>query len=177
MSTSQELKRYLYYMDKIKSGTEVVAINCEYEGLKGVITDVYSGNDRLTNNECLLDILVDFYIPQEIIDNSEDPDKWIEENFPQLEGTGISQVVMSEDMLAYDFDNNTNFYITLEEQVVCPNCCKLLNRAIETQYNDIEWIFNNGKYEKKTLLGDSNGIRCPYCNTKLIDEDIEYFKY
>ena len=60
---------------------------------------------------------------------------------------------------------------------VCPNCYKEIDIVSETQYDDIRWIFKNGKYVKENLAGDTYGKRCGNCYNLLPEDDEQFFMY
>lgn len=93
--TKEELMAYPL-LNKIEVGMSVIALpGSDYEGLEGVISDIYYGDKRETENDTIVDIEVDFkhVVP-------------VEETHPHLNGTGIDGVMMGEDELAFLIDDS-----------------------------------------------------------------------
>lgn len=108
--TQAELIKYPL-LTKIMEDMTVVAIDCDYAKLEGVITEIRYGADRETENEGILEIIVDFYIPDEVFTGLEqDSDAsdeafnaYVYKHYPHLNGTSIEQVIMSEEILVFYF--------------------------------------------------------------------------
>lgn len=140
--TQEELNQYPL-LPKIEVGMTVVALpDSDYEGLGGVITDILYGETRETENETILDIVVDFeeYAP-------------IEKTHPHLNGTGISGVMMGEDELAFAFDVE-NTYLTAKGQLYCNECSELKTTVVQTIEEDHRWEWTGEKYEHSVSYGD-----------------------
>jgi len=164
--TKAELKAYPL-LNKIERGLRVVAIDCDYEGLYGTIDEIRYGQDKETENDCILEIIVDFEEPEH---------GSLEYLYPHLNGTGIGQVIMSEDILGFFFEEAQILAQTADGKAICPDCHKPLEIVRETQYDDIVWTFQNGEYVKENLIGSSDGKRCDQCNA-VIDDGETVFAY
>lgn len=154
----------------IASGLKVIGLKgSDYEGLEGCISEVKYGTDRETENETVLDIYVDFEEPEYAS---------VETTHPHLNGTSISDVICGEDELGFKFESEeAPFYTTADGKAVCPHCYAPLDRVTETQYDDIVWNFENGKYVKENGMGSSDGKRCDQCNGVLEDPNEDVFGY
>lgn len=122
--TSAELKQFPL-LEKISEGMEVVATNAsEYDGLYGCISEIRYGLDKETENECILEICVDFCVPEHVTDGLSENDgydamqKYLDEHYPILNGTSISEVIMSEDMLGFQFNLSDTFYTEITGEVM-----------------------------------------------------------
>lgn len=103
MFTDEEKKAYPL-IDKIQRNMQVVALEGEsYEGLKGSITEIRYGDQKETENDCILEIVVDFKKPLH---------GTLEELYPHLNGTGIEQVIMDEGCLGFYFEGETSYPVT-----------------------------------------------------------------
>ena len=162
----EEIKEYPL-LEKIEIGLRVIAINSVYDGLYGTIADIKYDQDKETENESILDIYVNFEEPK---------NGTLEELYPQLNGTGIDMVIMGEDELGFFFDD-APLAVSINGKTICPNCYKEIDIVNETQYDDIRWIFKNGKYIKETLMGDTNGKRCGNCDNLLPEDEGQFFMY
>lgn len=88
--TKEELEAYPL-LNQVQVGMTVIGLpGSDYEGLEGVVTDIYYGENRETENDTIVDIEVDFKNVCEL-----------EETHPHLNGTGIEGVMMGEDELAF----------------------------------------------------------------------------
>ncbi|MCU7667247.1 hypothetical protein [Bacillus thuringiensis] len=89
-------------LEDLKPGTEIVAIEAYYSGLMGSVSHVLSGDEKETENEGD-EIFVD-------LEKVED----MEKKYPELNGTGVEQLIMGiediaiilEDGTALDFEGN-----------------------------------------------------------------------
>lgn len=159
--TKEELKKYPL-ISQIEIGMRVIANDLSYyKGLKGTITEIRYGNEKETDNDTILEIIVDFEEPQY---------GSLEHLYPELNGTSIGQVIMDEESLGFYFNGNP-IAQDAKGQIICPDCHKSLNHVSETQFEDIYWNLEDGKWVKSISDGDSNGKRCPYCDARLDDEE------
>ncbi|MFF2532343.1 hypothetical protein ACFVS2_25875 [Brevibacillus sp. NPDC058079] len=166
-----ELKAYPL-LPQIEVGMRVLATDeTNYAGLFGSITEIRYGDQKETENDTILEIVVDFEQPENLN---------LEETNPGLNGTGIDQIIMSEEDLGFKFLSEEfidyNFYMMANRKIVCPNCLYPVERVIEEQYEEITWTFKNGDYEKETGVGRSDGKRCGKCKNLLQDTN-EFFAY
>lgn len=157
-----ELKAYPL-LPKIEVGMRGIATEeSDYKGLEGTVSEIRYGDQRETENDTILEIIMDFEEPTH---------GSLEELYPVLNGTGIEQVIMGEDMMGFYFDGG-NPALTPEGKIVCPDCYKALDTVTETQYDDITWSFEDGEY-RKSNAGSSDGKKCPECNAYIeAEEDI-----
>jgi hypothetical protein len=133
-----------------------------YKGLEGTVSEIRYGNEKETEKDSILEIVMDFEEP---------PHGDLEEIFSGINGTGMKQLFLGEDMVGFYFDGG-NLALTLEGKIVCPDCHKALDTVTETQYDDITWSFENGEYHKSNS-GASDGKKCPECNAYIeAEEDI-----
>lgn len=95
------------FLEKIKKEAHKVVANANspYEGLHGEITEIRSGEEKETENEVELEIVVDF---------EEVPD--MDTKYSILNGTTIDQVIMDEETLNFFFDDG--LYSLVEGKVV-----------------------------------------------------------
>jgi len=131
--TQEELKQYPF-LDKIEVGMNVVALpESSYEGLGGVITDILYGENRETENETILDIVVDFeaFSP-------------LETTHPHLNGTGIEDVFMGEDELAFYIDSK---FVSAKGQLYCEECSELKDKIVQFSEEAHAWTWTGDKYE------------------------------
>ncbi|MDF2879656.1 MAG: hypothetical protein K0R54_213 [Clostridiaceae bacterium] len=153
--TDEEIKKYPL-LSNIEIGQCVLALdNNDYAKLRGVISDIKYGKDKETENEDILDIYVDFEEPENL-----------DELYPHLNGTGVDQLIMAEDMLGFYFEAY-EVPISINNMIVCENCCTEVKIINETQYDDIKWTFENGDYKKENLQGDTAGKTCGNCGERL----------
>ncbi|MFJ8531195.1 hypothetical protein [Bacillus sp. NPDC094106] len=165
--TKVELKAYPL-LPQVEAGVEVVALKgSDYEGLFGTIEAVHYGNEKETENDTVLDIVVTF---------EEEDGRKIEETHPHLNGTSICEVIMGEDELGFFFGVNDDFAKQLDGKYVCPSCGKGMDAVTENQAEDIQWDFKDGEYHKSTDKGYSNGKKYGECGCKFNDEN-EVFSY
>lgn len=160
--TKVELKAYPL-LPLLETGLRVICLKQEsYEGLKGTITEIRYGNKRETENNSIVEIIVDF---DELLHQS------VDESHPHLNGTSIGQVVMCEETLGIYFDANPPR--TLDNKIVCESCYESLDMITETQNDHITWNLTDGEW-LKTQSGDSDGKRCHLCDYvfDLISEEI-----
>lgn len=132
--TQEELNEYPL-LPKIEVGMAVVALpDSDYEGLGGVVTDILYGEARETENETILDIVVDFeeHAP-------------LEKTHPHLNGTGIGGVMMGEDELAFVFDVEGT-YLTAKGQLYCDECSELKTKIVEEKTETSTWVWTDKGY-------------------------------
>lgn len=155
------------FIGEISVGMEVLALkDCDYEGLKGTISEIQYGNDKETENETVLDIHVDF---------EEHEHAPTEKTHPHLNGTGISGVICGEDELGFKFDYRIPFFQTAEGLAVCPHCHDVLRIVKETQTTGVTWTFKDGQYMKGHVEVQSDGKRCEQCDGLIEDENQKVF--
>lgn len=131
--TSEELKDFPL-LDKIQVGMNVIALpESSYEGLGGVVTDILYGENRETENETILDIVVDFeeFAP-------------LHKTHPHLNGTGIDNVFMGEDELAFYIDNT---FVSAKGQLYCEECHELKDKVVQYSEEEHAWTWTGDKYE------------------------------
>lgn len=137
--TQEELNQYPL-LSKIEIGMEVIALpDSDYNGLGGVITDILYGDKRETENETIVDIVVDFeeFAP-------------VEKTHPHLNGTGISGVMMGEDELAFHIDGA---YMSGKGQLYCEECSELKATVLQTREEDHRWEWTGENYEHSVSHG------------------------
>lgn len=164
----EELKKYPL-LEKLDAGVEVIALkDSHYEGLKGEIIELnYNKEDRVSENECIVEIIVDFEEP-----TAHDRAT----KYASLNGTSVESVVMTEDgEIAFLFDESYGYQL-LTGQLVCEWCLTPVTSVGETQYDYIGWDWDTEKmsYVKREPAGDTNHKRCSECNGRLDSEFIEY---
>ncbi|MFB9749915.1 hypothetical protein, partial [Leifsonia shinshuensis] len=149
---------------------EVIALKGgSYEGLMGYIEEILILDERITENDCLLDIVVTF-----------------EETFnmdithPHLNGTTVSKVIVGEDDLGFYVHDRDELAETIEGKAVCPSCFAPLDNVIEIQHDVIEWDWDSATQSyQKSDQGSSDGKECGYCDGRIYDEmqHRTFFKY
>lgn len=164
----EELDKYPL-LEKLDVGIDVVALSgSPYAELKGEIVDLnYVEEDRVTENDCIIEIIVDFYEPSVSDRNTK---------YSSLNETSLQDVVMSEDgEVAFCFDQSTGYQL-LTGQLVCEWCLEPLKNVTETQYDYIGWDWNPEKmsYVKAEPDGDTNHKRCGNCNGRIETEYLTY---
>ena len=103
---NEELKRFPL-LSKITADMEVVALNNNYyEGLEGYIDEIRYGDDRETENDGILEIVVSFI-----------PTGDLEKTHPQLNNTSVDMVIMAEELLGFKFDDS-DVYLDIEGKIV-----------------------------------------------------------
>jgi len=158
--TKLELKAYPM-IQKIEVGMRGVANdNCDYKGLIGTVSELRYGQQKETENDCILEVVMDF---EEPLHGS------LEDLYPVLNGTGIGGVVLDEESVGIFFEDNVAQ--TLDGKIVCPTCHLLLDYVSEVQEDDIHWNLENGVWMKTNGEGSSNGKRCPYCDARIDDDN------
>lgn len=165
-----------FSIDNIKVDMKVLAIDSDYKKLNGWIIDIKKGEEKETENETLLDIYVAFEETDDLIKTH--PHLWDRESFPnEVIPPALDCVIMGEDELAYYQEEEDELPITLEGIFVCTNCGEKLDHVTETQYDDITWWFEDGRYIKYEGSGDTNHKRCPYCDIRIDDDQQIMFPY
>lgn len=133
--TKEELNQYPL-LSQIQVGMDVIALpDSDYNGLTGVITDILYGETRETENETIVDIVVDF--------NDEGP---LEKTHPHLNGTGVGGVMMGEDELVFDLNNN-GVFVSGKGQLYCEDCSELKTEVVQTSQSEHHWEWTGEKYE------------------------------
>jgi hypothetical protein len=133
-----------------------------YEGLIGKINlkNVY---ERTDNSVEQVYIVVDF-----------EPSDYmcIVESHPHLERELIKGVYCNKNELGFFKNENDEFSFTWDGKVVCPRCYSGLNSVVETQYDDITWLWDvsEGRYRKVSSRG-TNGKICPLCYGIIQDKE------
>lgn len=142
--TKEELNQYPL-LSQIQVGMDVIALpDSDYNGLTGVITDILYGETRETENETIVDIVVDF--------NDEGP---LEKTHPHLNGTGVGGVMMGEDELAFDLNNN-GVFVSGKGQLYCEDCSELKTAVVQTSQSERRWEWTGEKYEYNVSQNGSN---------------------
>lgn len=132
---AEELAQYPL-LSKIEVGQSVIALpESDYKGISGVITEILYGESRETENETILDIVVDF-----------DTDLPLEDTHPHLNGTGIGNVFMGEDELAFAFDHY-NQYVSAKGQLYCKECEELKLRVNKHHAKSESWTWGENGQE------------------------------
>lgn len=132
---AEELAQYPL-LSKIEVGQSVIALpDSDYNGLAGVITEILYGEERETENETILDIVVDF---EEV-----EP---LEKTHPHLNGTGIGNVFMGEDELVFAFDHY-NQYVSAKGQLYCKECEELKLRVNKHHAKSESWTWGDNGQE------------------------------
>jgi len=156
-----ELKAYPF-LSKLEVGLRGIANDeSNYKGLLGSVSEIRYGDEKETENDCIVEIIMDF----EEHDYAD-----VETTNPELNGTGIDQVVMDETDMGFFFDNNP-LAQTLDGKIVCPECHASLNSVSETQYEDLSWSLRDGEWVKNEGAGGSEGKKCPVCDVVLEDSE------
>jgi hypothetical protein len=129
--TEQELEKYPL-LDKLEINMDVVAIKTdttdEYTGLFGHITDIiYNKADMQTEREGnILEITVDFKVPDSVtegVDESIEYDveqSWLKENYSQLNGTSICDVILDETELGFNLSPANGRFYSIDGKYICP---------------------------------------------------------
>lgn len=161
--TAEDLKQYPLLM-QLKEGQRVLAIaSSDYGQLLGDIIEIRYGNDKETENECIVEIIVDF----------DEPDAYLRTTkYAVLNGTSVEEVIMDEAEIAVCI-NGTDYQL-LTGQLVCEWCANPIIRATETQQCYISWTWDPDKneYIKEDEGGDTNHKRCSQCDSRLEAENI-----
>ena len=159
----EEVKKYPL-LTQLQKGLSVFALNNnDYGKLRGEIVELHYGEDRETENECVLEIVVDFEEPSALARKTV---------YANLNGTSVEMVIMAEDEIAVCF--NGVDYQLLTGQLACENCCKPIERVEETQNEYIEWVWNpeTQEYVKENSGGDTEGRRCSECAYRIEGEEV-----
>lgn len=165
-----------FTIDNIHIGMKVFALDTDYKGLEGWIIDVKEGEEKETENESILDIYVAFEETYDL--EKTHPHLYDTWSFPnEVIPPALDCVIMAEDMLAYYQEEEDELPITLAGLYVCNNCDEILDHVFETQYDDITWNFEDGRYIKYNGSGETEGKRCPYCNIRINDDEEKMFPY
>lgn len=165
---NEELKKYPL-LAKLEEGIEVIALKgSPYEGLEGEIIELnYNSEDRVTENECIIEIVVDFGEP-----TAQDRAT----KYAHLNGTSVESVVMSEDgEIAFMFEE-CNGYQLLTGQLVCAWCLEPVSSVEETQYDYIGWDWDPEKMEyiKREPSGDTDFKKCTNCGHRFDTDLVDY---
>lgn len=158
---SKEILEALPLVKNVEIGMGVVANETsDFGGLEGTLSSIRFGAERETDNEGILEIIVDF--------NEHDYMNLSISN-PNVHVSNLEQAIMNEEMLGFKFKNSSTVQ-TLDGRIVCQSCFASLDCVTETQFEDISWSLVDGVW-KKSVSEDSEGKRCPQCENSLEIEE------
>ncbi|BCO16097.1 hypothetical protein_gp044 [Bacillus phage vB_BceM_WH1] len=159
MFTDDELFKYPY-LNFISVGGEVIALkDSMYDGLKGVIEEVRYGEERETENDCILDIVVTYHATDEEVAISH----------PQLNGTSICEVIMGEDELGFLIEAiNRDSYLTAAGVPVCPTCLEGIDEVIVQTIQTQKYKSYKGHLLKQPEGHTDEITTCLRCDTPLL---------
>jgi hypothetical protein len=83
-------------IDDLYNGVKVIAIEDYYSGLIGCVSHILSGDEKESENECEHDIYVNFAEVENM-----------REKYPELNGTGVDQLIMGIDEIAIILEDGT----------------------------------------------------------------------
>lgn len=151
-----ELFPYLYL---IFPGEEVIALKGSmYDGLKGVIEEIRYGDERETENDCILDIVVTYHATDEEVAISH----------PQLNGTSICEVIMGEDELGFIIEAiNRDTYLTAAGVPVCPTCLEGIDEVIVQTIQTDKYKSYKGHLLKQPGGHTDEITTCLRCNNRI----------
>lgn len=160
-------------------GMEVVALdNNLYRGLKGEVVEVRSGKEKETGNEGEYEIIVDF----------DEPPNYLKD-YPELNGTSLSEVIMNEYELGFYLTGELT-ELEMQNKTICPKCYHTFNYERRTKHTTRlghPIIVPIKIYEKrdlegvaladKELLEDNDNIAmCEECNVYVHVNNISKFE-